>query len=92
MKLRKKLIYINLGLLLIYTILIIFVSFKGGRENEINRLVLMASAIFYHILINLILGAIFYFDGKKEVGKAFLLSASVVLLIGFSSCIASVNI
>ena len=84
MNIIKKIAGYNLLLLLIYTIAIRF-SFTGN-EKSLGILIVSAIVISIHVLINLIICLIYYSTGKKELGKAFLLSSGIVLLIGFSSC------
>jgi hypothetical protein len=64
---------INLALLVAYTI-----YFKTSSKDSLN-IILEAVAIGLHVITCLLLAIVVY---RKE----FLLSALVILLIGFSSC------
>ena len=78
MKKTKKIIGINLIIFAIYG-LIGLIQFEG----------LIGFVFFFHAahpLICLFI-SIFYFSKKeKEIGKAFLLSAAVILLVSFTVC------
>lgn len=82
----KKNVGINLFVMLAYMILINITSV--GRERELAVLVFSALAVGVHVAIS-ILVAIIFFIQKNPRAKAFLLSAVLVLLIGFSACLGS---
>jgi hypothetical protein len=82
----KKIVGINLAILLGYGILARLADSGSGHDKGLGFMVLMASAVVLHVVVNVI-GAIILFIGKKSPeGRAFLLSALLVAIIGFSAC------
>lgn len=86
----KKIAGYNLLILLIYTLVIHF-SFSGN-EKSMGIMLVSAMVISVQVILNLILFFIYFFTGRKEIGKSFLLSSGIVLLIGFSSCWGSASL
>ena len=85
----KKIAGYNLLVLLIYTILLHFTG--GGPEKSLNILVFSAIIIGIHVLVDLVACAYFFSNHNKPMGKAWLLSAGIVLVIGFSTCLGSAS-
>ena len=81
----KKIVGINMIILVIYTILVNIAN-RGGSEAGLGIALGLASLIFFQVITNVIMCLICFGDKKSELGKAYLLSAGMVLLIGFSSC------
>jgi hypothetical protein len=50
----------------------------------------MGVAIFIHFLVNILNGFNYRGEDENKTSNAFFLSSGVVLLIGFSSCLANV--
>lgn len=90
MKSVSKITGVNLAIMLIYSLLIRLNS--TGNDKALGILIFSAFVITVHVLILLIICAVFYAGGQKEQGRAFLLSSGLVLLIGFSSCWANATI
>jgi hypothetical protein len=84
----KKIAGINLVILLLYSILIRVFS-GGGREASLGIMIMSAFVIGLHVLICLIITAATYGNKNKELGKAWLLSTGIVLLVGFSTCLGN---
>lgn len=42
--------------------------------------------IFLHVCVNMITAAVYYSNNNRETANAFMLSALIVALVGFSSC------
>jgi hypothetical protein len=82
----KKIGGINLLILLLYMGLINVSS--TGPERELGVLVFAATAITFHVGINILLAVILFFKKDKNA-RAFLLSAVIVLVVGFSTCLGS---
>ena len=80
MKREHVILAANLGILLLYTVLVRFSA--EGSEKGLEIMFYSALLIGVHVLVNLMLAALV---GQNK--KAFLLSALLVLLIGFSTCI-----
>jgi len=70
---------INLGLLIAYTL---YIRIAGGSGYSI---IFLAAIIFFHFLTALI---IYAFTSLK----GFLLSAALIVLIGFSTCVIAYSI
>jgi hypothetical protein len=82
----KKYAGINLAILLGYGILARLVDSGSGHDKGLGFMILMSMGVVVHVAVNLI-GAIILFIGKKNPqGRAFLLSAVLVAIIGFSAC------
>lgn len=82
----KKIVGINLCIMLAYMVLINITSV--GQERSLAVLVFSAFAVGVHVAIS-VLVAIIFFIQKNPQAQAFLLSAGLVLLIGFSACLGS---
>ncbi len=83
--LNKSLIIGNLIVLLIYTALLFS---QGGLTGMLGSAMLIAVQVSLNII-----AAIYCFIKKdRQLGKSFLLSAGLVLLIGFSTCWGGVMI
>jgi hypothetical protein len=90
MKSIKKVAGINLVVLLVYS-LIIFVSFRKGNEGELAIMIFSSMLIGIQVTGNFLASLIFFIRKDKELGKAFILSSLIVLIVGFSACLASVS-
>jgi hypothetical protein len=84
----KKIAGVNLVILLIYSILIHVLS-GGGRDASLGIMIMSAFVIGSHVIICLIITAATYGNKNKELGKAWLLSTGIVLLVGFSTCLGN---
>ena len=85
MEKTKKIIGINLLILLIY-----FVLLKGLGSGEWGFMAPYGIILFFHVLINIFTGLGDLGEEDKEVkkkGQAKILSGLLVLVIGFSTCI-----
>jgi hypothetical protein len=80
-----KTVGVNLLIFLIYT-LSSHIFF-----TQLNRLILLAVMIVIQVVLNLIYCIVNFSKGDTELGKAFLLSAGLVLVIGFSICSGSLS-
>jgi hypothetical protein len=89
MKDIRKIVGINLLVMLVYMILINVTSL--GQERQLAVLVFSAFAVGIHVAISILVSVIFFIQ-KNPRAKAFLLSAGIVLVIGFSSCLGSASI
>jgi hypothetical protein len=85
----KKIVGINLFVMLMYMLLINVTSL--GQERELAVLLFSAFAVGIHVAISILVAVIFFIQ-KNPKAKAFLLSAGLVLLIGFSACLGSTAI
>ena len=88
MKPLNKIAGINLLIMLLYSVVIRVISGgKGGGSMGI--LILSAFAVGIHVFICLIVAAKMNIEKKSGLGKAWLLSSGLVLLIGFSTCLGN---
>lgn len=62
--------------------LVVYTAFNG----LIGGVMLLAVLIAFHFFLNLILGIVHLAQKKFAEGKAYMLSAFLVVLIGFSAC------
>lgn len=71
----------NLLILILYTV---YAKTSGAGSDGI---ILLAFAIAFQVILNLVVGVILLaFKRLSAYGRACLLSAAAVLLIGFSTC------
>lgn len=89
MKDIRKIVGINLLVMVVYMILINVTS--TGQERALAVLVFSAFAVGIHVAISILVAVIFFIQ-KNPSAKAFLLSAGIVLVIGFSSCLGSASL
>jgi hypothetical protein len=92
MKSLKKIAGINLLILFAYSVLIRIFSSGGGQGASMSILIMSAFAVGLHVLICLIITVIEYGNKAKELGKAWLLSSGIVLLVGFSTCLGNASL
>ena len=78
---------INLIILLIYTIVTNVTA--HGSERGLAIVIMMAIYIAIQVGLNLVVALVFFANDDKAFAKSFLLSAGIVLLIGFSVCLGS---
>jgi hypothetical protein len=85
-RLQKIIIGINLLILTFYS-----VSFYLERGQQHLAILFHAFVIACHVSTLIFAGTLSHFLAKKEISKAFWLSAGIVLLIGFGSCVVINN-
>ena len=84
MKLRTKILLINFGVVLVLTIL---TALSEGINNDF--------AFFFGLILSIIgslalfISLILFLTQSREAAKGFLLSAGVMLLLGFTVCSAA---
>ncbi len=85
MKMPQVLLY-NLLILVFYTL------GSGLMTKGIYDFPLfMMMAIGLHVVVNIITAIVFFVKKRADLGGAFLLSAGLVLVIGFSFCMGGAN-
>lgn len=85
----KKVGGFNLLILIVYMIITNVGS--TGPERELAVAVIAAMLIVFHVGLNVVVAIVFYIKKNNKAGSAFLLSAGLVLVIGFSACLGSVS-
>ncbi len=85
----KKIAGINLAILLGYMLLVNVTN--TGPERGLEVAIFSAMLIVAQVGLN-VLVAIIFFVQKKSSAKSYLLSALIVLVIGFSACLGSTMI
>jgi len=80
----KKIAGLNLLIMLIYTLLVSVLS--TGNQWQMGFMIFMAVLIAVHVGINFIVSLIFFVQRNRNMGRNYLLSALLVLAIGFSTC------
>jgi hypothetical protein len=92
MKSLARIAGINLLVLLGYSILIRLLNGGGGHNDGAMGILLMSAfAVGLHVVICLIVTAVEYGNKAKELGRAWLLSSGVVLVVGFSTCLGNAS-
>ncbi len=81
---------INLLVLLLYTVFINITS--TGSERSLGVAVSMAFCITAQVAINLMASLIKFSTHEPALGRSYLLSAGIVLLIGFSACFGTAGL
>lgn len=83
----KKIVGINLAIMLVYTLLMQAWA-QSVDEHYISLGVLLFTMYIVgaHVVVNLVVSLFYFFKNNKDMAKAFLLSTVIVLLVGFSSC------
>ena len=93
----KKTVGINLIVLVVFALLFTIPFFtsksdeEGGGYNSLGYVIGYALLIAIQSIINLLISLFFFVSKNNDMGKAFLLSFILVLVIGFSSCMATFN-
>jgi hypothetical protein len=88
-KLPFKIVFINLGVAVGISLLMLL-GFGGGFKAD-EFLIALGLVSLGGAAIDLLVGFILLVTGNKESGKGFMLSAGVLLLIGFASCGVGIN-
>lgn len=83
----KKILGFNVLILLGYTLLIHATASNGGEGIDV--LLELMLAVGLQVVINFIVSMIHFWTKNDSLGKAFLLSTGLVLVIGFSTCLGS---
>jgi hypothetical protein len=92
MKPLKKIAGINLLILFAYSALIRIFNSGSAQGAAMGILIMSAFAVGLHVLICLVVTAIEYGNKTKELGRAWLLSSGIVLLVGFSTCLGNASL
>jgi hypothetical protein len=82
----KKVLLINLLILLAYTALSGISSMGSRDHNGLGAMILMALAVALHFGILFIISIVKFARKDKQGGQAYLLASFLILLIGFSAC------
>ena len=88
MRSLKKIAGINLVLILVYSALIRLANGTADKAS-LGIMIMSAYAIALHVLICVIVSAL---HKNKAIGKSWLLSAGIVLVIGFSVCLGNASL
>ena len=83
----KKIAGINLALLLAYTLLINLVS--QGHERGLAVVIFMAFAVGLHVTVCFLAMIYGFVNKNKPLGRAWLLTGGIVLVVGFSACLGT---
>jgi hypothetical protein len=95
MKSLGRIALINILVILAYSSIIRLIAWggsRGGNEAGLGIAIVSALVVGMHVLICLIGAGAYYSNKKKDLGKAWLLSAGVVLLVGFSTCLGNASL
>ena len=79
----------NIAILIIYTILSKLLN--SETHENLGLLITLAFFIAIHVVITLSISIFHFSQGNKNLGKSYLLSSAIVLLIGFSSCFGAAS-
>ena len=91
MKSLGRIAGVNILVILVYSAIIRLFSGRGSQAG-IGIAILSAVAVAMHVVLCLIAAGVYYSDKKKDLGKAWLLSAGIVLLVGFSTCLGNASL
>ena len=89
-----KIVGINLAVLLVYSIIIRVLSGSStnGSDRSMGILLGSAIAVFFHLVLCLIIAVAEFLSGHRESGRRWLSAAVVVLLVGFSVCLGNAEL
>ncbi len=76
---------INLFILIAYTLYIHFNAL--GTEKAMDQMASMAFVVSIHVFLNFIISIVNFARNKEKLGQAYLVSAGIVLIVGFSACL-----
>lgn len=80
----------NMVAIVVYSIIIRIIAGNDGHNNSSLGIAgLSAVAVSLHVLLCLALSLYNYTSVDKALGKAWLLSAGIVLLVGYSVCLGN---
>jgi len=65
---------------------------RGGGHNELGFAIGAMLVIGAQVLINLIAAEYNWYKGRKELGKSYLLSMFIILIVGFSACFGGASL
>jgi len=86
----KTIAGVNLLLILLYSIIIrLIFTASGEYYDDLGVLLVSMFVITIHVGLNLLAAIIFFVQKNNSLGKAFLISTVIVLIIGFSACIGN---
>lgn len=91
MKSIRKIAGINLVIIIIYSCLIRVISSRGDNMS-MSIVVFSAMAVGFHVIFCLIVTGVAYAGRDSELGRAWLLSAGIVLLVGYSVCLGNAKL
>jgi len=91
MKSLGRIAGINILVILAYSAIILLMVGRGS-EAGMGIALMSAVAVGAHVLICLVAAAMKFSDKKKELGRAWLLGAGIVLLVGFSTCLGNASL
>ena len=91
MKSLGRIAGLNILTILAYSA-IIRLAVGRGSQAGIGIALLSAFAVGAHVLICLVVAGVSFSDKKKELGRAWLLGAGIVLLVGFSTCLGNASL
>lgn len=78
----KKIAGYNILGILLYSIIVRLIYPRDSLSLVLSAAVLIG----LHVLTSIIISLMYFSDGNKEYGRAWLGSAGIVLLVGFSAC------
>lgn len=87
----KKIVGINLLLLLGYSLIIRAGTSGTYSKNDASLGILMFSAVAVglHVVTSLIIALMYFSSRNRESGRAWLATSGLVLLVGFSVCLGN---
>jgi hypothetical protein len=86
----KKIAGINLLVLLVYSLFIrIASSGSGHNEEDLGIIIFSAMFVGLHVLVCFVISLRNFAWNNRKLGRAWLLSAGIVLLVGFSVCLGN---
>ncbi|MEM6263782.1 MAG: hypothetical protein AAGI38_14815 [Bacteroidota bacterium] len=84
-----KIVGLNLLIALVYT-LVIHLIVPGGNGGQ--NIAVVLSVVGFHAVAAIVLGIVFFVRQKPYRGAGSLLGMLVVLIIGFSYCVANFSL
>ncbi len=88
MKSLGRIALVNILVILAYSAIIRLMAGRGS-EAGIGIAMLSAFAVGIHVVLCMIVAAVYYSGNENNLGKAWILGAGIVLLVGFSTCLGN---
>jgi hypothetical protein len=93
MKNFGKVAGINLGILLLYSLVIRLITMRGSSDQRpLGIMIFSAVVVGLHVLVCLLTSLSAFGSRNNEIGRVWLGTTGVVLLVGFSVCLGNASL
>ncbi len=92
MKYIGKIVGLNLLVLLGYMALLFAAHHDEGHEWQLAFIIYAMLVIFAHMILNFVIALSYFVRKNDEMGKAWILSSLIILIVGFSTCMGGLPV